>query len=210
MALRLLLAVAALAPTVFVLGQNQTTWVVTSFITEQYLSWSTVQYDSVAVTPVKRSTSLSIVTLYTSEPPTSSDRTVTHWVTEQLTLPVSTYTSAFYTTLSAPLTVTSNGTSTIVNRVSAALATVTLSPAAACANSGSPTGSSGGAVLVPAKTVTEYTGDIQPIPGPSHHDPDDMAYGCDHLRHSQSIVPRAHPRRKHSHGHLYRDGVFLV
>jgi len=165
MALRLLLAVAALAPTVFVLGQNQTTWVVTSFITEQYLSWSTVQYDSVAVTPVKRSTSLSIVTLYTSEPPTSSDRTVTHWVTEQLTLPVSTYTSAFYTTLSAPLTVTSNGTSTIVNRVSAALATVTLSPAAACANSGSPTGSSGGAVLVPAKTVTEYTGTYSPFPG---------------------------------------------
>src|SRR3569833_2596774 len=134
MALRLLLAVAALAPTVFVLGQNQTTWVVTSFITEQYLSWSTVQYDSVAVTPVKRSTSLSIVTLYTSEPPTSSDRTVTHWVTEQLTQPVTTYTSAFYASLSAPLTVSSNGAAAGGGRGGAARAAGARAPAAAGAN----------------------------------------------------------------------------
>ncbi|KAI0377719.1 hypothetical protein F5Y04DRAFT_171706 [Hypomontagnella monticulosa] len=152
MALRSLLALAALA-VVPSYAQNQTTWVVTSFITEIYKSSSTVKYDSAPVTPVKRSTTLDIVTEYTTEAPSSQDRTVTHWLTEQVTFPVSTYTAAYTTTLSTPLKVTSNGTSTIVAWVSPTLATVTLSPTA-CADS-----------EPPSKTVTEYTGTYSPFPG---------------------------------------------
>ncbi|KAI2633030.1 hypothetical protein GGS26DRAFT_64786 [Hypomontagnella submonticulosa] len=158
MSLRSLLTLATLA-VVPSYAQNQTTWVVTSFITEIYSSSSTVKYDSTPVTPVQRSTSLDIVTSYTTEAPSSQDKTVTHWVTEQVTLPVSTYTEAVTTTLSTPLKITSNGTSTIVNWVSPVLATVTLSPTA-CADSVSPARST-----PPSKVVTEYTGTYSPFPG---------------------------------------------
>lgn len=158
MALPLLLAVAALGVTSSY-AQNQTTWVMTSFITEKYASHSTVKYGDSAVTPVQRSTTLDIVTSYTNEPPTSSDSTVTRWITEQVTFPVSTYTLASYTTLSTPLSITSNGTSTVVQWVSPAVATVTLS-AAACASSKSPDNST-----LPTQTVTEYTGTYNPFPG---------------------------------------------
>ncbi|KAI1410368.1 hypothetical protein F5Y13DRAFT_192550 [Hypoxylon sp. FL1857] len=157
MALRLLSVLAALS-VASCYAQNQTTWVVTSFITEKYVSSSTVEYGSTLVTPVQRFTSLDIVTSYTHEPPTSKDRTVTQWITEQVTFPVSTYTSAFTTTLSTPLVVTSNGTSTIVSWVSPVRATITLSPTA-CAESVSPASTS------PAKIVTEYTGTYSPFPG---------------------------------------------
>ncbi len=109
---------------------------------------------------MQRSTSLDIVTSYTSATPTSRDRTVTHWITEQVTLPVSTSTAAFYTTLSSPLAVTNNGTSTVVRWTSPALATVTLAPAA-CASGTSAANNS----MPLAKIVTEYTGTYSPFSG---------------------------------------------
>lgn len=161
---RLLLAFAGLAVTLCE-AQNQTTWVVTSFITEKYTSWSTVKYGSTAVTPIRRSTSLGIVTSYTSEPPASSDKTVTHWETEQVTLPVSTLTLASTTTLSTPLAVTSNGTSTITHWVSPVLATVILPPTACVKDVVSADSDAPDNTLLPAETATEYTGTYSLFPG---------------------------------------------
>lgn len=158
MALRLLQAFAALAVAVSA-AQNQTTWVVTSFITEEYAHSSTVKYDSTPTTPVSRTTSLTIMTSYTTEGPSSSDSTVTHWITEQVTIPVSTQTPAVYVTLSTPRRVTDNGTSTITSWVSPIRATVTL-PAAACANNSLPANNTR-----VAAAVTEYTGTYTPFPG---------------------------------------------
>jgi len=157
MALRLL---AFAAPALdLVHAQKQTTWVVTSFITEKYASWSTIKYDGTPVTPIQRSTSLEIVTSYTSEPPRSSDRTITTWKIEQVTFSVSTYTSAPHTTLSTPRVVTNNGTSTITQWVSPVLATATLSPLACGKNASALSG------LSPARVVTEYTGTYSPFSG---------------------------------------------
>lgn len=170
MVLRLWLIVAALASTPSN-AQNQTTWVVTSHITEKYTSRSTIKYGSTEVIPLQRSTTLEIESSYISETPTSRDTTVTHWITEQTTLPVLTLMSPVYTTLSTPISVTSNGTSTITRQISPILATVTLLPTACAstilpANSTSPTnGTSATNSTLLIKAVTEYTGTYIPFPG---------------------------------------------
>lgn len=146
-------------------AQNQTTWVMTTFITEKYESSSTIKYASTPVTPVQRSTKLEIITGYTSEAPTTKDRTVTTWLTEQMTLPLSTYTSVSYTTLSKPLVITSNGTSSVVSWVSPARATVTFTPTA-CADSLLPAnGTRLANSTMTNKAVTQYTGTYSPFSG---------------------------------------------
>src|SRR6478735_4437826 len=101
MAYHLLLSLSALCITLCQ-AQNQTTWVVTNFITAKFETSTTVKYGNSAVTPVKRSSSLTVLTSYTSEPPISSDSTVTSWVTAQTTLPISTLTLSHTTTMPHP------------------------------------------------------------------------------------------------------------
>lgn len=158
MAYHLLLSLGALCITLCH-AQSQTTWVVTNFITAKFETSTTVKYGNSAVTPVKRSSSLKVLTSYTSEPPVSRDSTVTSWVTAQTTLPVSTLTLSHTTTVPHPSVVTNNGTWTSVSMVSPIAATVTLSPAV-CANDPSPSNGT-----FPAKTATVYTGTYAPFPG---------------------------------------------
>ena len=133
MALRLLLALSALIVPL-ISAQNHSTWVSTTFITEKYESQKSTRYGSAEVVPVSRSTTLDIYRTYKHESATSSDRTVTTWKIEQVTVAVSTFTSAPVTTLTAPRVITANGTSTILTWVSPILATVTFPPNA-CASS---------------------------------------------------------------------------
>ncbi|KAL1891482.1 hypothetical protein Sste5346_007573 [Sporothrix stenoceras] len=147
------LAVVALAA----LGhaQNQTTWVETTFVTENYRSTTTTQYDTTPHSPIIRSTGISHFKVY-SNTTIRKDRSFTHWVTDQVTFPVTTYTAATTTTLSTPLSVRSNGTSTVVSWVSSALATVTFWPAN-CYNVGGENGTQ--------TTVTKYTGTYSQFSG---------------------------------------------
>ncbi|TPX07455.1 uncharacterized protein E0L32_002075 [Thyridium curvatum] len=163
MAFKSIFALVALA-IVSSFAQNLATWVSTSFITEKYSSWSTIKYGSEAVTPVAKSTSLSITTLYTNEAPTTSDKTVTTWFIGEVTVPTSTYTPT--TILSTPLTVTSNGTSTITKMVSPCLATVTLSPTSCASSKQSLTESTSEAKKASlSSVVTVYTGTYTPSSG---------------------------------------------
>jgi hypothetical protein len=151
-----LAALAAIHSAAHAQRQNATTWVSTSFISEDFSSSITVRFGDTAVTPVPTSTApLYSETSYIRDfHLVSKNINQTTWAAVTVTEPLAYRQSVITITRSVPPTVTIPGTQTDTIYTSPTVATVTFAPTT-CTNSLSP----------PKSISTVYTGTYTPFPG---------------------------------------------